>query len=409
MVNKNLNTQYLLILLGGILLFYPFIAIFVIAYLMIYNKVLNNYFIFLYTLVVFSLTFYLRLYGHITSINGSSDDAITYLHAFNILQMHGFMDFFKYAAMQGITTVEPFYWGLYDFIGYLTNYNKYIFVFLNYCLPIAMFLFSLRLFFKEKYLLAFLLISTFGYQYYYALIFSTWRQSLAFSYIILSFYFMSKNKTKQSFLLLLLATFTHLSSIIYLFIYLLYILKNSKLNMTMIVMITVFMGIVLYVMLDYYNDILTNKLDVYTSGKHVLNQVRSAFLVKFSGAVIISWIILKKSYELKDVQLQVFSFFLLIGNILVLATMHFGTITTRLQLSINLLFLITISYYISKYYDYGKRIYIFVLLIVFIIFLRLSVDDKFFSMFLLDGDFQSGIIYSIYDFWKLFNIKRGFE
>lgn len=391
------------------LAYFPIIFILTISYIMVYNKKLNNNFIFIYILLIFSFIFYLRLYGGLTSINGSRDDAIHYLGIFSILKDSGYLDFFEQAANHGATSLEPAYWLIFYIIGLFSNFSTDIFVFFNYLLPLFLFLYFLKKIFKEKYLLGFLFITTFGYQYFYALVFSIWRQSLAFAIILMGLYFLSINRKSTTFLLLVMAFFIHFSSILFLSIYMMFLLVSSKIKLSYLILSLSFLTILSLYILQSYGVLFEEKFSVYTSGTHMLSGTRINSIVKFVGAILISSILFWKSHNLNDQFLKIISFFSLIGNIFIILTMNYGTINTRMQLSINILFLIMTYYFITKYYDYNKQIYIFIFFIILVLFIKLTQDTTFFSMFLLDGNFNEAFIYSLGDFYSLFDTERGFK
>jgi hypothetical protein len=407
-MNRLSTNPTIFIIIFILIFYYPVLAIFISAYIMIYEKRLNNYIIFFYTIIFFSLIFYFRLYGNITSIKGSTDDAIVYLKMYSILEKYHYIDFFNESLKRGINAIEPIHWLFFYLIGLLTSFDKNIFVFLNYFIPIYLFMLYLRLLFKELYLLAFLLISTFAYQYYYALVFSAWRQSLATPLIFLSLYLLGRKKNNLAIFIMIGAILIHFSSIIYLFIYLLYLLISSKIKFYKMVISFLFLFISMYILLFYFNDIFIEKFSVYTEGKHIIES-RINFIIKFTIAIAIAGFIFWRNLKFKDIQLNIISFFVLIGNLIVLLTMNLGTVTTRLQLSLNILFLIMVSYYVSKYCNFRRSMYIFIMLIVFIIFVKLTNDNTFFSMFLLNGKFDEILTYSVKDFMLLFIEKKGFE
>lgn len=399
------DVRFVFIFFGIVLLFYPILAIFMLAFLMIYEKKFNTIAVLLYVIFFFTLIFYLRLYGPVTSMNGAQDDAIVYLKIFSIFEHYGYINFLRVAKERDIQGLEAIYWLVYYVIGVISNFDRDTYVFFNFFIPISIFITTLRLIFKENYLLAFLLVTTFGYQYYYGMVIWVWRQSLAFSVLVLSLYFIGKNYKKGAMVLLVSTVLIHNSSAIFLFTYSVYLLITSKIKASQALFYFIASIIFGIIILQLYGDALESKHEAYTSGINV-GSARLTFIIKFIGGLAISIYMLKKAFQIKDKFLMGVSFFVAFGYTIVLMTMNMLLVNTRLQLTLNLMFLIMIFYYITEYSNYKKNIYIFIHFLVFIIFLRLTQDDNFFSKFLLDAHFNEALIFSVKDFWTLLNTAR---
>ena len=387
-----------IIILIGISVYFPILFIFMSSFfLLLYSKKIDNYFIFFYTVITFTLIFYYRQYG-IYFLHGATDDVKPYVFGFSILRDVGYMDFFYIALNHyGHSSMEPFYWLVFYIIGLLSDFNANVFVFMNYFLSITLVLFFFKKFFHEKYLLGFLFVITFNI-HYYELTIHIFRQSLAFGLLLLSIYYLSEKKPKISFLFVILSFLTHFTSIIMVIIFFIYNFLFSNLKLNHKIMLTVIAVMILFGGLQYFDTILL-KLEGYRS--NVTASIRLNYWIKFGGALIISVVLFLKSLKLNDLKLKILSFYMIVGNTILLFFASNSLITTRLQLIFNSIFLIMIFYYITKYHNKNTFIYIFLIIIIFIKFIFLTTNDDFVARFLLYGDFNEVIFYSLRDFLNL--------
>lgn len=374
---------YLFTFLSFILaIYYPVYLFLSLAVLIVYFKKLDNPVILLFAIFLVTFSFYLREYG-LNFSDEATDDVPHYIDAYLYMENGKF---------QYIMFFEPLYVLFMKLCGFVSNYNAKFYIFMDYFLSILVFIYALKKFFKEKYLIGFLFIISFNIIYFYETI-HILRQSMALSVGFLAIYYASQKENKTAILLFVASTFLHYSLAVFLVTYILYFIFMNKMSLTKKIFIFLIIIIIFYIASYYINFILV-KFDSYSHKKIVPIDVTQYF--KFILMICVSGFFFLKSFKSKDLILQFLSFYVLVGGFVMLAFSGMDAITDRVGMIYRILFIVLIYYIVAFKMHPKKTIQIAIILATLVQFALITQQDNV-QKYLLVGNFNKIFYLSIND------------
>jgi hypothetical protein len=410
--SSSVDKRIGLIVFISILLLHPMLFIFFISFLMIYFKKLNNSITLMYVIFFFIGVFYFREYNW--TLKGSSDDISNYLIIFDIFSGHGLFtrSSFLELAKFGLIAIEPFYWLVYYSFGVVTSFNVYIYIFLNISISLWIFIFYIKKYLNEYYLLGFLFIIFFNSGYLYLFTTAVYRQLFSISFLIAGTYYFMKSNNKLSYLFFVLSVLSHFSNIIFITIAILIsvINKKQKIYLSMKnIMRFIFLSGIFLIFIFTYQDLFLNKLSKL---QDINLSILTFNLIKYLPFLFLSYYIFKYSIRKNLVELKRISIFIFLSLIILVILSAFPLIFSRIEATVRILatiqYLIFIRMMINYHPKYKDIIIMFIILLTFSKLLYLSLFITSNQNFLLFGNFDSIIIYSIFDFFNdltIFNIN----
>lgn len=343
-------------------IYYPVYLFLSLAAMMIYFKKLDNIITLLFVAFLMTFLFYLREYGLVFSAE-AQDDVPHYVTAYLYMENGDF----RY-----IIFFEPLYVLFMKFCGFISNYNVKFYIFVDYFLSIFVFLYALKKYFNEKYLLGFLFVISFGSVYFYETM-HILRQSMALSVGLLAIYYASQKKNKTAISFFVISTLLHYSLVIFLVTYVIYYLLTSKITLSKKIFIFIFISIIVYISAYYINFILI-KLESYSTKKVVTIGVMQ--YIKFIFMICLSGYFFLKSFKHQDMILRLLSFYILVGGFIMLSFAGMDAITDRIGMIYKILFIILIYYILISKIHPKKLMQTGVILATLVQFILITQEDN---------------------------------
>lgn len=232
----------------------------------------------------------------------------------------GFLNGYSFGAMLDIANVEVGF----AFVVYLTS----IFHNVHFCLFVIELLVCIPIFivaYKNKDKISITMTITIFLLTLYCLSFNLLRQSIAISLIIYSISLFNEEKYKKSFIILILASLFHMTSLVCLICFgVLYICDKKHNNRVFILSVSLFCLIIFTLFFDKILAILPFKYSAYFSSEYAtssfsfMSVIKKLFWISF-GVLYISRITNKKSKKYANTMACVY--FLLIDLILYFMTL----------------------------------------------------------------------------------------